>query len=378
MTINDMLNISFNAEDPFGSIIREMVARDYPSQNQPNKSLLLDLIEGEVYGTKQFRYGPKPKPESQVAIRAVIRNAIERNEPIRFVAPWGSEKPDGSGPDLAELSALKMMVCLHQRVKGFWNPGVEINIRTEDASAGYLFAERSVEAQEQAQYYTNTLGRMIDALSIGANSGGPIRLVRETDFVNDVEFSKEAERYRVMMYDWLRWQEGITRDEEMVGATLVALTNQGWANAEQGLPSETRAFYYKQYEKLYPHASPEQKRMTLARYFASALARKKLHLSGVGETWGTNYLDLAFLSPIPGTENIFGRRIYYRTVPSCITSNHIAPWRAKGFAVVDGNGREAKVNLTSFGDLPADLNKFTLTLDRDGVGAQVVADYVVS
>lgn len=98
-----------SCDDPYSSLIATAIAREFPSQCVPSALQLVDLISSEIFGTKQQRYGPKPSPEVQVAIRDIIRDRVRLELPIPFLVPWGSEKPNGGGPDLAEICALKVM-----------------------------------------------------------------------------------------------------------------------------------------------------------------------------------------------------------------------------------------------------------------------------
>ena len=124
-----------NPEDPYTGLITQFLVREFPGVITPNSSVLLDVLTDAIVGSKQVRYGPRPNPESLVAIRKVISLSLTSGQPIPFLIPWGSRKPKlGANIDVAEISALKTLVCLNNRVKAHYEPGVQMNVRLEDTS----------------------------------------------------------------------------------------------------------------------------------------------------------------------------------------------------------------------------------------------------
>lgn len=76
----------------------------------------LDIITNLLISTKNIRYGAKPSIEGQYRIRQII-------------------KADFSARlDIAEVVALSTLADLNRRIKNYYSPGLDINIRIEDWS----------------------------------------------------------------------------------------------------------------------------------------------------------------------------------------------------------------------------------------------------
>jgi len=353
-------------DDPYSQLIANAVAREFPTQCVANNLVLVDRITNEILGTKQQRYGPKPSPESLVQIRDVIRHWTALELPIPFVVPWGSEKPDGGGIDLAEMWAMKMLRCLDHRIRSHYREGAVFHIRVEDVSAPHLFYDRADQAREDARYYSNAFEALLAILEMGP----VIQSVRESRFCTEERFNSEADSLLSIMEGYV----------EIPGSDWSAaqLADRGWKG---NLSEETKMFYLRQFEKLYPYDNEQKRVHRLARYFAGSLARKRLGLTGVSPAWNGIYLDLSFMASAPGTEASFGRRVYYRTLPCSVTSNHMPPWRSKGYILIDGDD-EAKPKLASFNE-PQEYNKNTVTLVNEALvhglkSVTVQADYIVA
>ena len=146
----------------------------------------------------------------------------------------------------------------------------------------------------------------------------------------------------------------------------------GW---DKPVAPETVEHYIIGYEKLYPDRDMAFKIHVLARYFAGSLARKKMGMTGVLPRWQGKNLDLYFGKTPPGLEpSRYLRRIHYRTLPCSITTNHMAPWRAKGYLRIGDN--EVTAALASCREVN-NFNKFQITLEKDGLQQDVQTDYVV-
>lgn len=304
---------SITSEGPYGSLIGQFIAQAFPRQSTDHGELV-DLIEAELYGTKQTRLGPKPTPESQVAIRETIRRAVQRGAAVPIVVPWGSEKPDGSSIDLAEFMAMRSLVGLHNGIRQHYSQGAEIRIRVEDVSAPHLFHWRADDARREAEAYTSDMQALVQVLQ------APLAIAAESYAVSEEQFNAAAD----------------ARLPDFVNAVLSRSTHTlsvrwGWKGS---LSVKMMDYYLGQYEKLYPSNSHTENLMLIARYLAGASARSQLGLRGDKAEWGGDYLEVSFVQPIPGTEGHFGRRVHYRTLPLAHTSNHIPPWRAKGFFLV--------------------------------------------
>lgn len=279
----------------------------------------LTAIVDEIVGTRLVRVGPRP---DTTMILQVVADCYVNDRPIPIVVPWGSEKPDGSTIDLAELIGLKRIECLNERIQRIYPPGIFASIRVEDASAGHLFYKRAAAADAEAQAYS-------DDFDLLAGRFNMIRLDRETNHLTVKAFCAEADTILDSMHD------RIVNNNYKAVDMLRAL---GWGGPD---PLELIDSYLVTYSKLYPDNSEQENKHVVARYFAGSLARKRLGLTGADASWGSNYLELSFFGRGTGS----GRRFYYRTVVA--PHSHVAPWRARGYLTCDMEPR-----VTSFHDQP--------------------------
>jgi hypothetical protein len=247
-----------NQDDPFNTILKQFVIKEFPNNFLTGSSDLIDLISDELISTKCLRYGPKPSPESQVAIRNIIRHYTPTNQPIPFLIPWGSEKPDGSGVDIAEISALKTIYNLNERVKHHYHPGFIFNIRIEDVSAPHLFNEDMQKARDNAELYSSGLVNLIKVFGLDHIIKG----IRESTLIDEPTFNSTAdsiipymEKYLIALFE-----------NDMVSAELAFdnLQSQGWKGA---ISKDTRQYYMDRYTKLYPGMSDINKIKNFADIF---------------------------------------------------------------------------------------------------------------
>jgi len=355
------MNIVCESSDPYASLITTLVAKEFPSHSCGNRDLMLDLVSAEIISTKQNRCGCQPSPEVQVNIRNIIRAYMKENRPIPIHVVWGSEKPDGSGIDVAELSALKMLRCLQHRVEAHYYPGLDIRIRIEDVSAPHLFYDSMEEARKNANMYSTAL---IDLAYI-LETEHYISLVRETSLVSEQEFNKRADEVLPVMQEYLL---GVRTP-----SVLAQLEKVGWKG---DLPEKTREFYLRQYTKIYPGKTHEDLVHRLARYFAGTIVRRQLGISGARDRWNYDYVELAFIAGAPGSD--FGKRVFYRTMPLAQTNLHLAPWRGKGYVRVGETLEDTHMGLIPF-DSPIvnDLQPFTFAMEREDKQVLVNADYTL-
>lgn len=348
-----------NMEDPFFPAIQKFVSAEFPNTFKTSQAVLLDILTDAIVATGSVRYGPRPSPESLVAIREVVSYWLALNRPIPFLVPWGSEKPNGSGIDVAELAALRTMNNLDQRVRAHYSPGVVLNVRLEDVSAPHLFIERMEAARAEARLYTDGFVNLVNILGMPFVVPKPeSRKVSEITFNQTADVILPAMTHHVLNPD--------------IPEYVRELKTLGW---DKPLPPETIAYYMASYAKLYPDKQEYERKMILARYFAGALARKMLDLSGAEPEWRGRNLELSFIGTPPGFDpKRTLKRLSYRTMPSSITSMHMAPWRAKGYLRV--SEEDVSATLASWQDAHA-YNPFCLTFERDGVSQDVQADYII-
>lgn len=358
----NQVTITSDDHDPYAPRIRAFVQSSFPNRFVTDKATLVDILTDAIVATKNTRFGPVPSPESLVAMRDVIRQSVEHESPLRFVSPWGSEKPNGTSIDYAELSALHVLECLHERVTKHYSPGIEVRLRVEDVSAPHLFFDRPAEARKEAALYTNGLINLVDILDVPW-----LKVANEARQVTEEKFNARADCLTPIFKRHLVHngkQEAISE-----------LVDEGWTGGP--ITGNMIAYYMTTYNKMYPNASLDEKLDRLARYFAATLARKQLGLNGTLPEWGSNFMDISFAEPYPWVRvATHAKRIHYRTVPSFLTNNHIAPWRAKGYLRVHQDGK-VTASVASFRE-PIIYNPYVLTFERAGVKQDVQADYVLA
>lgn len=359
-----MYSLTCDSSNPFAAIVSQLVMKAFPLTVSATADDVLELVFEHIMGTKQTRYGPRPPIESQAAIRSVIRTSMQASKPIPVLVAWGSEKPKvGARLDLAELMGIKMLNCLSERVRRHYEPGLDIVIRVEDASAPHLFTDRREEAREEARIYTTSF---VDLVYILQPSG--VSVVPESTLVTEEQFNAEADNYvgklELAIIQFLSGNHRDSRD---------TLTTIGWSGE---FTEPMVSYYLDRYQRLAPEATIYMHRHTLARYFAGVLARYRLGMRGNRREWGNDYMELSFSPPTPGNK-FHGKRVFYRSVPTCYTSQHIAPWRACGYLEIDEKTNEACVKQMSFGEpLVSELEPFVLEFSRDGRTASVNAPFV--
>lgn len=353
-----MFKVKCTESEPYGVSIETFLKQEFPVLLKPQDSAVLDLLTEAIVASGQVRYGPRPSPESLVSMRQVITRSIEKGSPIPFLVAWGSEKPNGSGIDIAELFGLKTIACLNKRVSAYYAPGIQVHIRIEDASAPYLFHEDMAKARRDAKLYTDGLVALNEVMGYDF-----IRMRPESNMVEESKFNATADAILPYM------EQQIFNPEDPNARKY--LTAQGW---QKPLDAATITYFMERYAKLYPTKTAPERIYILARYFASALARYSLDIRGEDKAWEGQYLELAFIPPTPGVsaERML-RRISYRTMPSGISSQHMCPWRAKGYLRING---EVSAALTSF-DSDLEFNRNTLELSSARTTVSVQADYVV-
>jgi len=352
-------DIETSFDDPYSPLIRQFLISEFPNINKISHSERLDLVTDAIISSGQVRYGPRPSPESIVAIRNVISSSMTEFRPIPFLVPWGSEKPDGSGVDVAELMALKTLKCLQDRVQPYYSGGIQAVVRLEDVSAPHLFYERAEQARKDAALYTAGFENLVKILGLSF-----VVPFKESSKVSETTFSTTADSLLPLMERHVLLPTNVN--------VINDLKRYGWS---QPISEDTIGYYLKQYEKLYPLANREDHIMRLARYFAGALTRIHLGITGRNPEWENNFLELSFTGPIPGIPAARAlRRILYRTMPCSISTNHMPAWRSKGHLVCRED--KAVARLASFNELnPYSCHSVKLT--GNGVSQIVQADYLV-
>ena len=357
------MNMSITcADEEYGGLITRFVSREFEI-NCDKQSCVFDNVYQSIIGTRQTRYGALPTPENLVKIRQAIKHAMEREEPIQFHTPWGSEKPGGGGIDIAELSALKQLKALQDQVQKYYSPGITITLAIEDLTALHLFADRREQALREARLYSDGLVNIIKIMGLDHF----IWPALESKLCTYASLELCLADFEPHMVRYLTETTLYGLDSCQDRSSYQALVAQGWKGI---IPQEQRDYYLNTYAKLYPNKSKEEHIKILAAYFSESWARYRL---GIRALPLTSHIKLAFHTPVPGVDP--GATIFYRTLPRSQTANHIAPWRAKGYLEMSQDeGMCAKVTNYSNFDILNDLIHTEIM-----IGDQLVStDYLIN
>lgn len=353
--------------NPYRDQIAEFVARAFPA-NLDNSKSVLEAVTDAMVASGRVRFGPKPAPENLVAIRGVIRSAIEAGKPIPVLVPWGSKKPRNDGRvDIAELGALKSLASLQDRVMRHYAPGLDVRIFIEDIGGFYLFASEGEPARAAARAYTADLQRLVRVLGIPGVGTTP-----ESTLTNEDAYTVKAEEIRPALFHYLADSDAYAGLPERLDS-FANLSRFGWQGA---IPREQRDYYRDRYARVYPGISKRDATEMLARYFAGSWARYQIGSTGARPEWGP-FIKLNFTSPVPGVpEDLASRRLYYRTLPENLSTTHLPPWRSRGYLKLTDDGATPK--LTSWMDQPARLRVCHVVIERDGESVTVDAPHLVA
>ena len=360
-------------ECEYGDIIRRFLQEQFPAQTLKDCDDILELLTNAIVATGKIRLGSKPTIESLFAIRQHLKAQMESGDPIRFLIPWGSEKPvDLQTVDLAELSALKTLLCLNDRVSSVYGPGIHIRVRVEDASAPALFADKKEQARINAHLYTLSFQSLVRVLV----PEGFIQLVPESTLVTEEDNDKELAKIVPTMIQYITESDRLIDEHGPYSMpefdaleSYQALKALGWNGYI--LPT-MRAYYRGVYFRTYG-LDPEQSNIIFATYLSQALVRRRLNATGAID-W-TDYIELAFNAPVPGIpKNQHGKRIHYRTLPEKISSFHMPPWRAKGYLAIGNEG--ATPRLASWSEQRSYVHNL-IELEGPTGSATVRCDYEV-
>lgn len=345
--------------DPYGKSVASFLAREFPA-NLTDRANVVDAITEAFIATSQTRQGPQPTPESQVALRNVIRHWVELNEPIAVLVPWGSKKAVNTHElDVAELMGLRQLEALHDRVKRIYQPGVIINVMVENLGGNYIWYDdpASIEAMYE---YTDAMLRMGSVLE------HPWMVIEaESKLADRGEYFQVAEKMRSPLHDHLFARVLKDEPDDFSLATAHAL---GWKGT---ISDEMIQYYMGSYAKTYPHDGKASNVLRLARYFAQSYARYKLKAKMKYQHWGQNYIQISFTSPIPGAPvSLVTRNLYYRTLPMNFARTHIPAWRARGYLAVTESG----VVIPKLGTAHEDLGLHSLNVEFDNGRDSVIVD----
>lgn len=332
---------------------------------------LVDVVMNLLMATKNVRYGPKPSIEGQYHMRQIIKLYVSMDKPIPVLVPWGSIKADFSSElDISEVTALSTLSSLNKKVKKYYSPGLDINIRIEDWSGVDLFKLERGFSKEASWSYCNDLETLI-------HMTGGMNPKRESKMANKDEFYARASANTSSVLAYLIESRDLIKVDPSKCLALQSYKNLK-ANGWKGIISDAqREHYLKCYRGLYEGWNEITMLKRLALYFGGSLARFQLEMTGANHEWGSNYIQIVFVAPVKGTpEGYNNNYLYYRTIPMNECRTHHAPWRAKGYFLVEDSGAMT-AKLCTFNAQPKGLETSHFTLEDGNNRISVRADYLI-
>lgn len=354
-----------NHEDPYAEKIASFFVKDFPKAITKSTPQLVDTLTEILVGSSQVRFGPRPTPEVLVAVRDVLRKSISSSSPIPALTAWGSRKTDFGRIDVADVSALKQLLCLNEAITEHYKPGLNMRMRIEDASGHYLFRDEGKKSREATDLYVCGLVRLMTILGLDF-----ITPVLESSMFSEELFTREADAIVPLLMQYISDSDNFGINENL--PSYKALREAGWTGL---IPMEQREYYRQRYLSNYPEITEYGATVKMAEYFANSLIRYQFNAVGDDPAWNKQYIRTSFVPPVPGSPaELFKTTLFYRTMPSRFTRNHFSPWRAKGYLRI---GDTVTPKLTSFKELPENLNYNTLNFKSESLIVEVQADYVM-
>lgn len=360
-------------DDPNSEIITNFLMQELPQFAEGHSEVILDAIYDILVGSRQIRLAGKPKPESAVAIREVIREAMDKGVPIPILIVSGPKKsPLHESIDIAELSMLKIINSVYEQVTKFYRQGLEVRIRLEDTTGMYLENHLPTsDLMETMDQYCNDLQKLVRILGYTY-----IRPFRETEIVSPEHFAKMSEEIATLLFDYMVASAQIS-DTNLWSQleSYKKLEELGWKGI---IPHEMREYYRNRYLHLFPEWEEKDRLIVTAKYLASTLVRYKTDAIGrviPGGRYWSNYIQINFAPPVPGMPNTLATtRLYYRTMTLNNTKKHAPYWRTKGILVLNGNVR---MSLMNWDEQNETLTPFAITFSDDNESVNVNADYIL-
>jgi len=337
---------------------------DFPNSSPFSSGLsVADAVVAEIVGSDKIRYGAAPLG---LKVQEVVRRAIALDWPIPILCPWGSKKTvNGESIDIAEVGALKQLANLASRVKHHYPGGIMVNIRVDDVSGYHLFTEQGEPMRSSSRRYCDDFGRLVRVLGLSSF----VNTVPESSLFGETEFNACADGLIPVFAGYIARAylenfEGMDKTPEGI-----LLAKRGWVG---GLPKLQCDYFRSRYARLY-EADEEAAVGVLARYLSGSLARVTLGRSGAELAWGSDYLRVTFLSPVPGTPaHLLTKTVNYRTLPRQFTRDHSPPWRMKGCIEL---GEGLKPKLCSW-DHTAALTPYAVLISDGERSVEVSSNYV--
>lgn len=358
--------IKWDNGDPYQEILNNFFFEQFPSNVTPSQDSLLDNVVNELIGTGQQRYGPKPNPESLVVIRDIVRKNIADGSPIPLLSSWGGVKADSeSSIDIGEVAALKTISCLNRRVKKYYSPGIDVNIRIEDTGALWLF-RRQENMPASVKQYTDDFTKLTSIMDYQF-----INAFGESNLMNLQSYINLSSDYSNIFHQYITQTDRVGRLDSNLDSFQM-LKVAGWGG---DVNFENRNYYRDRYRSLYPNNSDTYYTILLSEYLGGILARYNMNGLGENKNWKHKYLKFSFVPAVPGSPfNFVSNYLYYRTIPQRYTRDHITAWRGKGYLRIKDN--QAFPAMASWRQ-ENDYNPYSVVFAKGDESVSVQADYVI-
>jgi hypothetical protein len=347
--------------DPYARAIESFMGQEFPQLSNGRVEDRMEAVMLEFLGSKQTRVGPRPNPESEVKMRAVVRNAIEAGAPIPILIAAASVKvPIGESMDVAELSALRMLGSLNERITKHYAPGTTIKIRLEDLTESVI--SRDVpNIEDHVGQYRSDFKALVRVLGYDSF----LAPVAESDMANRREFIDKSFWYGDIFRRYLDQTDVIPDNPLGLTSEGRLLQAAGWKGP---VSRAMRDYLRSRYVKLYPTLDDSKFNGIMGNYLACILVRRSMNAMGMTG----DRLEIGFSPAMPDAPTI-NTRVLYRTVPLSQSSLHIPFWNAKGFIKINEAG-ETRISL---GQWNGEYVRGQLELINGSEQVTIRADYIL-
>jgi len=330
----------------------------------------INYLSKLFFNSRNVRQGPQPGIEQQANILKTIRNYVMANEPIPVLIPSGPKKTkNGESIDLAELSIIKILMCLNKTAKAVYGPGFIFIVRLEDNTGNWLEGN-TIEVTSSMDNYIRDFYLLVSILGVEKE----IVLYRESAWIKPDIFRNKAHENAEVILAYLKATPfGKEPTEDMW--EYKRLKEIGWKGL---IPLEMRTYYELKYQKLYPNASYDFIINMMAKYMGGTLARHQLGGVGTELYKEKGCLEIGIATPTPGVpESMFSARVYYRTMTLANTKRHMPYWRAKGIFKIDEND-QVRMSLLNWSEIKeVNLIEGHLTFSNEYESINIKADCIL-
>jgi hypothetical protein len=293
-----------------------------PVEEIKGESLATTLVR-EMIGTQKCRFTPYPNEEIQAKMTKLTEKFIKNDMPLQVLIPMGPKKPvPGEGVDIAELSILRTLSGLNNRISTRYAKGVHFYLREEDAT-GWFLEKEIPNIHECTENYLSGFEKLIEVLGYTSF----ITPFRESTLLDFDKYVDTVTKLEPVFRKYFKESEKVEPSNYEQLQSYKDLCATGW---QSNIPPEQREFYFNRYKYLYPNRSKEEINEMIISYMATTIARNKLHSTCPPEI-GNEYFQLCFAPPVPGSpQSLASTRVYYRPLPTSIHRCNIPFWRARG------------------------------------------------